>query len=223
MTKLEDIYHQLFAAYGAQGWWPLLDHNGSNPTAAGVLQGYHPGDYSFPKNRHQRFEICCGAILVQHAFWTSAEKALVNMQQKGLIDPASVLKTRLSTLAKAIKPAGFPKQKAQALITFAGFFDGLGRRIPKREDLMDLKGIGNETADTMLCFAWGQRYFIVDAYKKRVLGDLGLIDPDSSYKEIRKVFTDNLPDDIQVYQEYHALVVEHAKRLKTGGAVQLTV
>lgn len=223
MTKFEKLYHKLLAAYGPQGWWPLLDHNGSNPTAAGMLQGYHPGDYSFPKNRHQRFEICCGAILVQHAFWTSAERALVNMQEKGLIEPSSILETRVSTLAKAIEPAGFPKQKAQALITFARFFDGLGRRIPKRADLMNLKGIGNETADTMLCYAWGRRHFIIDAYKKRVFGDLRLINPDSSYAEIQKVFTANLASDIQVYQEYHALVVEHSKRLRAGGAVRLSV
>lgn len=221
MTKFERIYQKLLKAYGPQGWWPLLDYNGTNPTKTGVIQGYHPGDYSFPKTRKQRFEICCGAILVQSTTWVGAEKALIAMRTKGLIDPAVILKTKASTLARAIRPAGYLNQKAATLRTFAQFFGGLRGRVPTRDQLIALKGIGNETADTMLCYAWGQTSFIVDAYAKRILSDLGLINHKWAYREIQSAFETNIAEDIVVYQEFHALIVEHAKRTNFGGAIKL--
>jgi endonuclease-3 related protein len=88
---LAALTERLYAAYGPQGWWPLLEHRGSNPTLTGRLTGYHPGDYSFPRTEAQRFEICCGAILTQNTAWPNVEKALQALADQGLLAPRWIL------------------------------------------------------------------------------------------------------------------------------------
>ena len=216
VTKLERVYQQLLLRYGPQGWWPLLDlhlNGGKNPTKTGSVEGYHPHDYTFPKTRLQQFEICVGAILTQNTAWPNVEKALINLKRINCLDPKQLLGGKDEHLLEAIRPAGYFNQKMQYLKVFAAFFLTLGRtKIPTREELLALKGIGNETADSMLLYAFNQPVFIVDAYTRRIGVALNLFDEKATYHEIQGVFEKKVPKNILVCQEFHALLVEHAKR-----------
>lgn len=209
------IYDCLLASYGPQGWWPLIelrDAGGTNPTKTGSVQGYHPADYSYPQTRNQQFEIICGALLTQNTSWIQVEKALLNLKQIDSLSSGSILSLDPETLKEAVRPAGYYNQKAVRLKTLACWFSELGDRIPVREELLSLKGVGPETADSILLYAFKQPSFVVDAYTKRIVTNLGLADEKASYHEIKALFEENLPEDLAVYQEYHALLVEHAKR-----------
>lgn len=212
---IRKIYNCLFTSYGPQGWWPLTELNetsGKNPTKTGSVQGYHPADYTYPQSRGQQFEIICGALLTQNTSWIQVEKALLNLKQINALSPEAILSLSPEALKEAIRPAGYYNQKAMRLKNLAGWFSELGKRVPAREELLSLKGVGPETADSILLYAFKQPSFVVDAYTKRVITNLGLIDEKASYNEIKALFEENLPEDLAVYQEYHALLVEHAKR-----------
>ncbi|MFW6383300.1 MAG: endonuclease III domain-containing protein [Nanoarchaeota archaeon] len=205
-------YCELLQKHGPQGWWPLMDVKGCNPTKTGSSRGYHPGDYSYPKNEKQRFEICLGAILTQNTSWTNVEKALYNLYEINCIDPKKILKIDDEKLKKAIRSAGYFNQKAKKLKIFADFFIKLNN-VPTREKLISLWGIGPETADSILLYAHKKPFFVVDAYTRRIFSRLGVIDANDNYENIRKLFEDSLPRDYKVYQEYHALIVEEGKNL----------
>jgi endonuclease-3 related protein len=98
------------------------------------------------------------------------------------------------------------------LKTLALWFIGLEGSVPAREELLSLKGIGPETADSILLYAFKQPFFVVDSYTRRIVTNLGLVDERADYNEIKSLFEESLPRDFEVYQEYHALLVEHAKR-----------
>ena len=212
MDAIRKIYAELLECYGPQGWWPLLDHKGANPTKSGYIDGYHPGDYSFPKTDAQKFEICLGAILTQNTSWTAVEKALTNLKRSnGLgIDGINMLSD--GKLKECIKPAGHYNQKAKYIREFTIFFMGLRGRTPSREELLHVRGIGPETADSILLYAFSVPSFVVDAYTRRILTSLGLAGKKAAYDEIKQLFEDSLERDHRIYQEYHALLVEHAKR-----------
>ncbi len=212
MDKINKIYSILKTHYGPQGWWPLLEVNGSNPTKTGSSKGYHPGDYSYPKDDKQRFEICIGAILTQNTSWPQVEKALMNLKKINCLDARHILKADEETIKAAIKPAGYFNQKARKLKIFSNFFLALKGAVPSRDQLLDLWGIGPETADSMLLYAYKKPEFVIDAYTKRIASRLGLTDEKSDYHEIRSLFESGLIKDYKTYQEYHALLVEHAKR-----------
>ncbi|WP_292388454.1 endonuclease III domain-containing protein [Methanosarcina sp. UBA5] len=218
---IRKIYDCLLDSYGPQGWWPLTElceAGGTNPTKTGSVQGYHPADYTYPQTRSQQFEIICGALLTQNTSWIQVEKALLNL--KDLLSlkkihsfsPEAILSLDPETLKKAIRPAGYYNQKAMRLKTLACWFSELGDQIPARAELLSLKGVGPETADSILLYAFKQPSFVVDAYTKRIVTNLDLVDEKTSYNEIKAMFEENLPEDLDVYQEYHALLVEHAKK-----------
>lgn len=209
---LTNVYHKLLELYGPQGWWPLLDWNGENPTKTGSLMGYHPGNYSLPENSQQRFEIVLGAILTQNTAWTSAEKALGNLKRLGAVDPHLLLQLDSEVLKAAVRPAGFFNQKTIYLQKISRFFIKLDGEEPTRKELLKVKGVGNETADSILLYAYHQPQFVVDAYTKRIFSHLGIIEQNTSYMEVKNLFEKCLPRDVPLYQEYHALIVEHAKR-----------
>ncbi|MFP4111537.1 MAG: endonuclease III domain-containing protein [Candidatus Woesearchaeota archaeon] len=211
MKTIKTIYERLIAEYKPQGWWPLIGHDGKNPTKTGYVNGYHPEDYDFPKDNRQKYEICIGAILTQNTSWPNVEKALINLEKKGLIDPKKIDEISAGELGNLIRPAGYFNQKAKKLKIFSKYFIDLDYRIPKREELLSLWGIGPETADSMLLYAFRIPVFVVDAYTKRIFTNLGIIDPKDDYETIRKLFEDNLEKDLVTFQEYHALIVEHAK------------
>ena len=214
-TTILKIYDCLLASYGPQGWWPLteLREKGTiNPLKTGAVLGYHPADYSYPQTRNQQFEIICGALLTQNTSWIQVEKALLNLKQLHSLSHEAILSLDPEILKEAIRPAGYYNQKAIRLKLLAGWFSELGDRVPAREELLSLKGVGPETADSILLYAFKQPSFVVDAYTKRIVTNLGLADEEAGYNEIKALFEENLPEDLAVYQEYHALLVEHAKR-----------
>jgi endonuclease-3 related protein len=209
------IYDCLLDSYSPQGWWPLTDLHEADllsPAKTGSMLGYHPSDYTYPETRNQKFEIICGALLTQNTNWKQAEKALLNLKQLNSLSPEGILSLEPETLKEAIKSAGYYNQKTMRLKVIAKWLLGLGNRIPSREELLSLQGVGPETADSILLYAFKQPSFVVDAYTKRIIVNLGFIHEKADYNEIKKLFEENLPEDFILYQEYHALLVEHAKR-----------
>ena len=217
MNKILTIYKILLKTYKNQGWWPLLKlhsfkNKGTNPTKTGSVNGYHPDDYSYPKDRKQQYEICVGAILTQNTSWPQVEKALINLNGIKAIDPKAIYDMDIELLKQLIRPAGYFNQKAIYLKEFTEFFLDLKQKdVPTRKQLLEIKGIGDETADSIMLYAFSKPEFVIDAYTKRILLHLGLISEKSSYMEIKALFEDNFPKDHKLYQEYHALIVEHAK------------
>ncbi len=205
-------YAALFKAYGPQGWWPLLSFAGTNPTKTGATKGYHLRDYSIPRNEGEQFEICVGAILTQNTSWVQVEKALLSLKKAKARNPNAILKMPQAQLAEAIKPAGYFNQKAKKLKIFAEFYLFLNGRTPSREELLALWGVGPETADSMLLYAFKVPTFVVDAYTQRILLRMGVVREKASYGEVKALFERQIPANLEVYQEFHALLVEHAKR-----------
>ena len=204
-AKVMAIYEALLKHYGPQGWWP-------------VLGSYHPGDYGYPRNEEEAFEIIAGAVLTQNTAWTSVERALENLRRIEALNPCKILALSWDVLKSAIRPAGFFNQKAIYLREIALLFAGLKGRTPSRKELMSVKGVGNETADSILLYAYKRPEFVIDAYTKRIATALGLAERGAGYMELKDLFESNLPRDVAIYQEYHALLVEHAKRFYSGKA-----
>jgi endonuclease III related protein len=209
--KIIRIYRKLYDLYGPQGWWPLMSHDGTNPTKTGSVRGYHPENYELPRSEDEIYEIMLGAILTQNTAWTSAEQALLNLKKLDVISPQKLLKLDEEILKEAIRCAGFLNQKAIYLKEITKFFISLKGRIPERKELLAVKGVGNETADTILLYAFKQPEFVVDAYSKRIFTHLGILKDNAGYMNMKELFESNLPKDTALYQEYHALIVEHAK------------
>lgn len=206
-SMIRMVYKKLFKAYGEQGWWPLLDKRGK--------LSYHPGDYSPPHDRDEVFQVWVGSILAQNTTWKMASRALINLAKAKALKPCSLIEMRHSKLAELIKPAGFMNQKAGYLKEISKFFITL-KGVPRRDELLSIKGVGDETADTILLYAYKIPEFIVDSYTLRILKNLKLINGDEKYMEIKKLFKDSLPSDYRIFQEYHALLVEHGKRYYKG-------
>ena len=169
------IYRNLYNHYGPQGWWPLINHKGLNPTKTGATRGYHPLNYNLPQSRNDIFEIMVGTILTQNTTWTSAEKALLNLNHINAMVPEKLLDLSEDTLKEAIRCAGFLNQKADYLREITKFYISLKGRIPGREELLMVKGVGNETADSILLYGYKQAEFVVDAYTKRIFIHQGII------------------------------------------------
>lgn len=189
------IYETLHAAYGPQHWWP--------------------GDGAE--------EIAIGAILTQNTAWTNVEKAIARLKAEGCLSFRAIDALDADALSELIRSAGTYRQKAAYLKNVAHWLmtkhNGdlaaalSGELKATRRELLAIKGIGPETADAILLYAGGQPTFVVDAYTKRVLRRHHLIDPDDSgYERVRKLCTDALPADVQLFNEYHALFVEVGKR-----------
>lgn len=209
---LRRIYKWMLDSYGPQGWWPLLDCKGVNTTKTGSVRGYHPCDYSCPGTSGQRFEVCIGAVLTQNTAWVNVEKALTNLKRLRALTPRKLLGLGDTKLKQAIRPAGYYNQKAGYLVEFSRFYLSLRGKPPQRDLVLACRGIGNETADSILLYAYAQPEFVVDAYTRRIFSHFGMVDPTDSYLDIKEMFQDALPSDVPMYQEFHALVVEHAKR-----------
>ncbi|MFH1053529.1 MAG: endonuclease III domain-containing protein [Candidatus Woesearchaeota archaeon] len=151
-------------------------------------------------------------ILTQNTAWPNVEKALINLKKINSISARKIIELSESKLKKAIIPAGYFNQKSKKLRIFSIFYISLNGRKPTRDELLSVWGIGKETADSILLYAYKKPVFVVDTYTKRVFSHLKLIRAYDDYDEIRKMFEKNLPKNFRVYQEFHALIVEHAKR-----------
>ena len=216
-TCLDVFASALLDAYGPQGWWPLLAHVGSNPTLTGRLTGYHPGDFTFPRTDGERFEICCGAILTQNTAWTNVERALDQLARKHLLSPDAILSATEPMLETAIRSSGYFRAKAKKLRAFSEFYLRLAGRTPTRDELLGVWGIGPETADSIRLYAFKQTEMVVDAYTLRVLLGRGYCRAPLAYARAKRYCERHLPCSLVGYQEFHALMVEHANRLRVAG------
>jgi endonuclease-3 related protein len=194
-----EIYEKLLAEYGPQGWWPV--------TPPGELRPRYTGG---PRDTAQRFEVAVGALLTQNTAWTNASRAIERLNEARILSPEGIDGTDKRALALMIRSSGYFNQKAKRLKLLARFFMDGGEIT--REGLLDLRGVGLETADSILLYGFGKPFFVVDAYTRRIFDRLGLLEGKAHHERIREIFERALPRDAVLYQEYHALLVEHAKR-----------
>jgi endonuclease-3 related protein len=140
------------------------------------------------------------------------EKALANLQNAGINTPEKLLKTDKKKLAEYIRPSGYCNQKSLYLQAISEWFLLSYGTIPERENLLAVRGVGPETADSILLYAFHLPTFVIDTYTRRICTGEGLCDGKLPYEKLRALFQENLPKDVNLYKEYHALLVEHAKR-----------
>ncbi|MDP8227923.1 MAG: endonuclease III domain-containing protein [Candidatus Electryoneaceae bacterium] len=186
---LLDIYHRLRNRFGHQNWWP-----GDSP-----------------------FEVIVGAILTQNTAWRNVEKAIHNLKQENLLTVEGILDIPQDQLAPLIRPSGYYNQKAERVKTIAEWWWKRCRgdvvRLESvttkllRDELLAIKGVGPETADSILLYALGRPIFVVDAYTRRMVSRIGLMDGSINYDRTQSFFTDHLPPDISLYNDYHAQIV----------------
>lgn len=198
-NKMLDVFNILFERYGRQGWWPVLAANADK--------------------KSRGFEVSTGAILTQNTAWRNVEKAIKNLSDKNLLAPELILKTSVSDIAECIKPAGYYNQKAERLKIFSEFFLGEFDKLKEintgkaRQMLLSVKGIGPETADSILLYALNKPVFVIDAYTKRLFSRMLGVDF-KTYTEWQDFFHKNLEDiekQAEMFNEFHALIVEHCK------------
>jgi endonuclease-3 related protein len=193
-----EVYDRLFAAFGPQHWWP-----GDTP-----------------------LEICVGAVLTQNTAWVNVEKAIANLKGAGLLDGERESIERMlampdADLAALIRPSGYFNLKAKRLKGFLAFVKAetggdlsalfkqpLSELRPK---LLAVYGVGPETADSILLYAGGLPTFVVDAYTLRIMSRLGVVGEGATYHQMQEVFEKALPRDVDLYNEYHALLVALGK------------
>lgn len=191
---LQGFYDAMMTAYGTQEWWPA-----DTPT-----------------------EVIIGAILTQNTAWRNVERAIENLKQAGALDWQRLHHMEPETLAELIRPAGTYKVKTRRLKAFAAWFSNcydcdLNRMFATplytlREELLSVSGIGRETADAILLYAGGLPTFVVDAYTARILRRHQLIDGDADYEEIKELFESALPENVDLFNEFHALLVQVGKQ-----------
>jgi len=213
---IEDIYIRLLEAYGQQGWWPIesLSENKIGRVSFDC-HGYHHADYAFPKTIKQKFEIAIGAVLTQNTAWENVQKAMYNLVCQKMLAPGSFIDSRKDKIAGLIRPSGYFNMKALKLKCLDQAWQKgkwhLSKHRPAREDLLSVWGIGDETADSIMLYAFHEPLFVVDTYTKRIFYRLGIIDEKMKYEEVQDFFHKNLPCEERIFNEYHALIVRHAK------------
>ncbi len=207
MKGHKEIYHVLLEEYNSQGWWPILSLSGKKGFDA---DGYHQGLYDYPSNEKERFEIILGAILTQNTSWKNVETSMRLLQEKGLLSMEKLEKVPLKKLALLIKSSGYFNQKAKKIKAMISFLKS--KKQVTRESLLSIWGIGLETADSILLYAYHQPVFVIDAYTKRIFSRIGLCKADVRYEELQQMFHEGLERNAVLYNEYHALIVEHAKQ-----------
>jgi endonuclease-3 related protein len=189
------IYQRLYRAYGPMHWWP-----GETP-----------------------FEVMVGAILTQNTSWRNVEKAIQNLKARKVLHVRGIQQLKTSQLASLIRSSGYFRIKAERLKAFVDFlsenYNGDLKRMMKegvetlRQKLLHVKGIGPETADSILLYGLKKPIFVVDAYTKRILSRHRIISAKTSYDEVQRLFMDYLPHDEGLFNEYHALLVYLGKTL----------
>ncbi len=197
------VFEGLLGLYGKQGWWPI--------TPQGKLK---PEYHISLEDERQRLEIILGAILTQNTSWKNAEKAITNLNSESMLDRRSLEKASVEEIAELIRPAGYFNQKTKKIKAYLSMVPE--NTEPSREELLKVWGIGPETADSILLYAYGKPEFVVDAYTERMLREYGLIS-DTRYEEIKKRIQEPLEKHfparelVDVFKEFHALIVEHGK------------
>ncbi len=161
------------------------------------------------------FEVIIGTILTQQTKWTNVERAIVQLKASDLIEAEAMANAEIDLIEEKIRCCGFYHQKALRLRNIAAFFsenglsEVLGLPVEQLRPLMlSLKGVGNETADSIILYAAEKPKFVIDAYTTRILKCLGI---EGNYTKLQTLFEEILPPDVSLYKEYHALIVEYAK------------
>jgi endonuclease-3 related protein len=190
---LRELYQKLWEAYGPQGWWP-----GETP-----------------------FEVAVGAILTQNTNWNNVDRVLAGLKGEGCFSPRALREMPEAELARCLRPVGYFNLKARRLKNFLNFLHSrfqdsmaimAGADLETlRPALLAVKGIGPETADSILLYALDKPTFVVDAYTFRILSRHGLIPEAITYEELRQTFMDHLAPEVPLYQECHALLVRLGK------------
>ncbi|MCD4830813.1 MAG: hypothetical protein K8R02_03275 [Anaerohalosphaeraceae bacterium] len=190
---INKIYELLSKRFGEQYWWPGESVD----------------------------EIIVGAILTQNTNWGNVEKAIGNLKQASVMSLAAINAIEIERLAELIRPAGYYNVKAKRIKNFlAWFFDEFGGDIEQlkksdcaslRVELLSINGIGRETADSILLYGLGKAIFVIDTYTFRIAYRHGLIDDQCDYEELQRLFEDNLPCNVKLFNEYHALLVRAGK------------
>jgi endonuclease-3 related protein len=190
---LMTIYDLLFTAYGSQNWWPA----------------------------ESQFEMMIGAILTQNTSWKNVEKAIQNLKRRDLLSVEALSDIPVPTLAEHIRPAGYFNIKAKRLKNLIVFiqeeYDGDLNRLFSgdtetiRMELLSVRGIGLETADSMLLYGAGRALFVVDTYTHRILSRHNLVGDEAGYYDLQMLFMDNLPHEVELFKEFHALIVKTGK------------
>ena len=195
MAVLQEYYDTLLAHFGCQFWWP--------------------GETTM--------EIMVGAVLTQNTSWLNVEKAIANLQKAGVLDFQTLLHLPQAVLADYIRPAGYYNLKAARLQNLLRYVDSCldgeqdieqffaGDLLALRAQLLSVKGIGPETADSILLYAAKQPVFVIDAYAYRLLSRHGFVGEESSYEEMQELMMDALPADVYLFNEFHALIVAVGK------------
>ncbi len=191
--KLNTIYRKLYAHFGAQAWWPA----------------------------DSAFEVIVGAILTQNTSWQNVEKAIANLKKHKVLKPVKLYNLPDRQLAQLIRPSGYYNLKTKRLKAFLKFlinnYGGSVNKISKprlntlRKELLSIKGIGPETADSILLYALNKPVFVIDAYTKRILWRHKLLNDDAAYDQAQALFMLNLKHNAKVFNEYHALLVALGK------------
>lgn len=191
--KIINLYNILYKYFGPQNWWP--------------------GDTID--------EIIIGAILTQNTSWKNVEKAIINLKKADLLSLYKIYYGDKEEITEAIKQSGFYNQKYNTLKNISTLFfrnykhsykNILGNDISSiRENILSVKGIGNETCDSILLYAFKIPTFVVDTYTIRILLRHNLIDINDKYNDVKKLFSDSLKSDTELYNEYHALLVRAGK------------
>jgi len=191
--RLHQIYHALLKQFGPQHWWP-----GESP-----------------------FEVCVGAILTQNTNWQNVAKAIANIKAAGCLNPQALLALDDAALAQLIRPSGYFNIKTKRLKQFLRFlvedYGGDVRALAQvpvavlREKLLAVKGIGCETADSIILYACELPSFVVDAYTYRIFLRHEMIEETADYHEIQDLFHRHLEKEVPLYNEYHALLVRLGK------------
>ena len=191
--RLQEIFRSLYKAQGPQHWWPAQD----------------------------RFEVMVGAVLTQNTAWVNVERAIEALNGAGALDPEAILELSDARLAQLIRPSGYFNVKAARLKSLCRWYVAQGgwQRLRHwstdrlRDALLSVHGIGPETADDILLYAFERPVFVVDAYTRRLLDRLGHPRAQSRYDDLRTSIETALGPDTDLYNEYHALIVTHAKHV----------
>jgi endonuclease-3 related protein len=189
--RLRLIYRKLLDRYGPQDWWP-----GDTP-----------------------FEIMVGAVLTQNTAWTNVEKAIANLKRQRLLSARKIVQSEHAALAELLRPSGYFNIKARRLKNFCqwyleqGEYRALKRRPTPtlRQQVLGVNGVGPETADDILLYAFDRPVFVIDAYTRRLLVRLKMIEGKEPYEGLRQGIERALGEDATLFNEYHALIVQHAK------------
>jgi endonuclease III related protein len=192
--RIKAVFDILLTTFGHQHWWP-----GDSP-----------------------WEIAVGAVLTQNTNWNNVEKAIANLKNHVLLSPKLILSAPSEQLSDAIRPSGFFNLKTQRLHALAAWWldnvmnddtlqqtDVLTGKL--RNSLLEVNGIGPETADSIILYAFNRPVFVIDAYTRRMASRHLNIPADIDYNTMQNIFMRNLPEDVQLYNEYHALIVYNAK------------